>query len=107
MMWFKKKQRENNLVSDTVAKWIATGIVSAQRRLADRLTGWESRVSLRTKKLAVMIFFTISALYFVFLLGRSLLVAGRDIPAVARPASITPSQLPMPVYHTDSIPFVH
>ncbi|AOM80073.1 hypothetical protein BFS30_24670 [Pedobacter steynii] len=75
-MLFRKRKRspDHTPIQDRAALGIANGIIRLQSRMAAKLSRWESKCTVRQKKILLFVFCLVFGTYCLFLLLRSILL---------------------------------
>lgn len=105
----RKKGKQHTSWQDKAAARVAKKIISAQVCISRRLQKVEQRLSVKQKKIGLVIFCLISSVYLLYLLGNALL-----IKHTSRYPQILPKQgisIPLPdsgrPQDTSTEPFIH
>jgi hypothetical protein len=98
MKWFKKNKDHKRVADDAIAAMLATVLVRLQTKLIARLQKLEARLSLRQRKLALLVFCLLFGLANIWILGKVMFgdvsdaaIYRQQIPPVAQPPPYKPS----------------
>ncbi len=103
MSWLKKDKRKETPVKDAAARLIAGGIIHLQLKIAKALHQIEQRLTLRQKKLLLLVCCLSCTIYCGYILGDAVFRQASQKSVYPKPGGVPPVAQPPPHFPKDSL----